>query len=255
MSPALKAARQAALALITLVIVAVTAASFAESYRGLYLWSAGHGLHGRWAICWPLQLDAFIAVGELALFVGLADRWRRRDRISAWVVTGLGLAASVAANVGHVTGHDLATRLTAAVPPLAAAASLAVDSGVLKRVVGGAAYPAAAGPVSEAAAEVITDSAGPGSRHADELAAGEPAALAAGPSSGAESVPPHARQTRRRRRRTVQRIPAAEREAAVLAVLEKEPGISHAELARRMECDEATIRRTRKNLVPVTQHD
>lgn len=83
MSPALRTARHAALA-----ILAVTAASFAESYRGLYLWASGHGLHGTWAAGWPLQLDAFIAVGELALLVGLADRWRRRDRISAWAVTG-----------------------------------------------------------------------------------------------------------------------------------------------------------------------
>jgi hypothetical protein len=118
-----------------LVILAVTAASFAESYRGLFIWASDHGLRGTWAAYWPLQLDAFIAVGELALFVGLADRWHRRDRISAWFVTGVGLAASVAANVGHVTDHDFATRLTAAVPPLAAAASLAVGFGVLKRVV------------------------------------------------------------------------------------------------------------------------
>jgi hypothetical protein len=42
---------------------------------------------------------------------------------------------SVAGNVGHVTGHSLADRATAAVPPLAAAAALAVGLGVLKRVV------------------------------------------------------------------------------------------------------------------------
>jgi hypothetical protein len=44
-------------------------------------------------------------------------------------------------------------------------------------------------------------------------------------------------------------------EAAVLAALAAEPEISHAELARRMNCDEATIRRVRKRLAPVTQHD
>ena len=97
MSPVLRIARLAALVLITLVILAVTASSFAESYGGLLDWAYSHGLHGRWAIWWPVQLDAFIAVGELALFVGLADRWQKRDRISAWVVTGIGLAASVAA--------------------------------------------------------------------------------------------------------------------------------------------------------------
>ena len=50
-------------------------------------------------------------------------------------MTLAGLAVSVAGNVGHVTGHSAADRLTAAVPPLAAAAALAVGLGVLKRVV------------------------------------------------------------------------------------------------------------------------
>jgi hypothetical protein len=50
-------------------------------------------------------------------------------------VTLAGLAVSVAGNVGHVTGHSIADRATAAVPPLAAAAALAVGLGVLKRVV------------------------------------------------------------------------------------------------------------------------
>ena len=52
-----------------------------------------------------------------------------------WLVTLGGLAVSVAANVGHVASADLATRATAAVPPLAAASALAVGLGILKRVV------------------------------------------------------------------------------------------------------------------------
>ncbi len=77
----------------------------------------------------------FIAVGELALFVALADAWHRRSRMAAWLVTLTGLAVCVAGNVGHVGSHMLATRATAAVPPLAAASALAVGLGVLKRVV------------------------------------------------------------------------------------------------------------------------
>lgn len=126
--------RKAALAAIAVLIVTTSAVSFAESYHGLLLWANGHGLAGPWSIAWPLQLDVFIAVGELALFVALADGWAARSRAAAWTVT-LGLAASVAANVGHVAGHDLASRATAAVPPLAASAALAVGLGVLKRVV------------------------------------------------------------------------------------------------------------------------
>jgi hypothetical protein len=126
-------ARAVALAGVTALVLSATATAFAESYHGLYAWAAGHGLHGAWAVAWPLQVDAFIAVGELALFVALADGWQRRSRCGAWAVTLCGLAVSVAGNVGHVAAATAADRLTAAVPPLAAAAALAVGLGVLKR--------------------------------------------------------------------------------------------------------------------------
>ena len=126
--------RTAALALVAVLVVAASLVSFAESYRGLYLWAHRHGLAGIWAAIWPLQVDVFIAVGELALFIALVDQWRTRQR-AAWVVTLAGLAVSVAGNIGHVAGHSLTVRATAAVPPLAAASALAVGLGVLKRVV------------------------------------------------------------------------------------------------------------------------
>jgi hypothetical protein len=117
------------------LVAAASLTSFAESYRGLYDWARGHGLSGPWAAIWPLQVDVFMAVGELALFVALADGWSRRSRVGAWAVTMAGLGVSVAGNVGHVAGHSLTARGTAAIPPLAAAAALAVGLGVLKRVV------------------------------------------------------------------------------------------------------------------------
>jgi hypothetical protein len=127
--------RAVALAVIAVLVAAASGAAFAESYRGLFDWAAEHGLSGGWAYIWPLQVDVFIAVGELALFVALADRWAPQSRWAAWAVTGAGLAVSVAGNVGHVPGHSAAARVTAAVPPVAAAAALAVALGVLKRVV------------------------------------------------------------------------------------------------------------------------
>ena len=127
--------RAAALALVAVLVIAASLVSFAESYRGLYLWAHRHGLAGIWAAIWPLQVDVFIAVGELALFVALVDQWRTRQRSAAWLVTLAGLAVSVAGNIGHVAGHSLTVRATAAVPPLAAASALAVGLGVLKRVV------------------------------------------------------------------------------------------------------------------------
>jgi hypothetical protein len=127
--------RAGALALTALLVVIASLTSFAESYRGLHIWALRHGLSGGWGAAWPLQVDVFIAVGELALFVAMADDWDRRSRAGAWTVTLAGLAVSVAGNVGHVAGHDFAARVTAAVPPLAAASALAVGMGVLKRTV------------------------------------------------------------------------------------------------------------------------
>lgn len=155
----LRAARATALAAITVLVTASAAASFAESYRALYDWAARHGLSGVWALGFPLEVDVFIAVGELALFVALADGWQTRSRAGAWIVTLAGLAVSVAGNVGHVASHHLADRATAAVPPLAAAAALAVGLGVLKRVVGhqraGDAEPAAESPAAAPAAAPV----------------------------------------------------------------------------------------------------
>ena len=138
----LRVPRLAALVVIAALVAAASLVSFAESYRGLYLWASRHGLGGAWAAAWPVQVDVFIAVGELALFVAPVDRWAQWSRAGAWAVTVAGLAVSVAGNVGHAPAHDLATRVTFAIPPLAAAFALAVGLGVLKRVVEAQAVPA-----------------------------------------------------------------------------------------------------------------
>jgi len=80
MTGILRVPRLAALVTIAALVAAASLVSFAESYRGLYEWASGHGLPGVWAVAWPLQVDVFIAVGELALFVALADRWAPRSR-------------------------------------------------------------------------------------------------------------------------------------------------------------------------------
>ena len=135
MTGILRGPRRMALAVIALVLAAASVTALAESYRGLYLWASAHGLSGLWAAAWPLMVDTFLVVGELALFVGLVDRWPARARVPAWAITVAGLGVSVAGNIGHVHSHDVLIRATAAVPPIAAAAALAVGLGVLKRVV------------------------------------------------------------------------------------------------------------------------
>jgi hypothetical protein len=133
--PVLRTSRVAALCVMAVLIVAADAAAFAESYRGLFLWATHHGLSGFWAAAFPLQVDTFIAVGELALFIAMVDQWTRWERLGAWAVALLGATVSVAGNVGHATGHDIQSRGTAAVPPLAAFAAMWVGLGILKRVI------------------------------------------------------------------------------------------------------------------------
>ena len=103
----LRALRGAALTAISVIITGADGAAFAESYRGLWVWAQHHGLSGFWAAAFPLQVDTFIVVGELALFVAMVDQWERRHKAGAWAVTLLGLAASMAGNIGAPV-HDAA---------------------------------------------------------------------------------------------------------------------------------------------------
>lgn len=135
MNEFLRKPRKLVLWAISLLTAAASGASLAESYHALWLWAAHHQVQGNWGIAWPLQIDTFIAIGEGALFVGLVDMWHHRKRVFPWAVALTGLAVSVAANVGHVETTDFWTRMTAAVPPVTAWASLVVGMGVLKRVV------------------------------------------------------------------------------------------------------------------------
>jgi len=126
--------RRGALVAITLLDLAATAVSFGESWDALYQWATHHGLSGFWAFVFPLQIDTFIAMGELALFIAIIDHWHWRSRVWAWVSVFGGLAVSMVGNVGHVAGHAGSWQGTAAVPPLAAMAGMFIGFQVLKRV-------------------------------------------------------------------------------------------------------------------------
>lgn len=145
----LRSFRHAALWAVAVLITAATGAAFAEWYQGLYEWARHHGKTGVWATLYPLQIDVFIAVPELVLFIAMVDGWKRRSQIGAWTLALIGLAVSVAGNIGHETVSDLQSRGTAAVPPLAAFAALWLGFGVIKRVI--ARRPGAGGTVHDKA--------------------------------------------------------------------------------------------------------
>lgn len=86
---------------------------------------------------WPAEIDVFLAVGELALYVAYLDTWPARQRIWPWATALTGLVVSVVGNVGHIQAIPgepvtLADRLTAATSPLAAFAGLSVGPLVVK---------------------------------------------------------------------------------------------------------------------------
>jgi hypothetical protein len=129
--------RRLALYALAAIAMAASANALAHSYAGLYAWAVHHRLTGWQAMSWPAEIDVFLAVGELALYVAYLDGWPVRQRVWPWVTALVGLAVSVAGNIGHiqpVAGHpvNLTDRMTAATSPLAAFAGLTVGLLVLR---------------------------------------------------------------------------------------------------------------------------
>jgi hypothetical protein len=129
--------RRAALYAIGAIALLASANALAHSYAGLYDWAVHHRLTGWQAMSWPAEIDVFLAVGELALYVAYLDGWPARQQIWPWTTALVGLAVSIAGNVGHIQAQPgqpviLADRLTAATSPVAAFAGLTVGLLVLK---------------------------------------------------------------------------------------------------------------------------
>jgi hypothetical protein len=106
--------RRAALYAIGAIAILASVNALAHSYAGLYDWAVHHRLGDWQAMSWPAEIDVFLAVGELALYVAYLDGWPARQRVWPWATA------------------PLADRLTAATSPLAAFAGLAIGLLVLK---------------------------------------------------------------------------------------------------------------------------
>ena len=96
---ALRIPRLAALTAIAVLVGAATVAAIAESYRGLLLWALHHSLTGIWAALFPLQIDTFLVIGELALFV-LNRRAPSNESFTGW-----GLSVAVPRRMCRVPVH------------------------------------------------------------------------------------------------------------------------------------------------------
>ena len=59
----------AALYAIGAIAILASANALTHSYAGLYDWAAHRSLTGWQAMSWPAEIDVFLAIGELALYV------------------------------------------------------------------------------------------------------------------------------------------------------------------------------------------
>lgn len=116
--------------------------SFTESYHGLYLWATGHKVTGLFGYAWPLMVDAFLLSGEIVLLTSAIGAWPRKTRLLGWTMSLGGLTASVLANAGQVGAHaSISDHVTAAVPPVAAMASMVAAISIIKQTVSVASVP------------------------------------------------------------------------------------------------------------------
>ncbi|GAB3435438.1 hypothetical protein [Flindersiella endophytica] len=232
--------RRLALYVIAVLVVAGTVTAFVQSYEGLYGWASRY-LSPGWARTWPLQVDAWIAVGELALYVGYRDNWPARRKVWPWVAAITGLAASTGFNVGHMAATDLPGRLTAAVPPIAAFGGLYLGLQVLKQIEDSPGDMlrshgvSVASAVQLAATLVATDRI-----HArrPSLAFDQPDRLDDGQAASASDG--HSPASGRRF--------AAELEKTARHIMTQDPGITGAELARQLGVPERTGGRVLKRV-------
>src|SRR5260370_4223817 len=116
--------RKTALYAIGVIAILASANALAHSYAGLYDWAIHHRLTGWQAMSWPAEIDGFLAVGELALYVAYLDGWPVRQQIWPWTTALVGLAVIIAGNVGHIQAQPappvlLAVRPTADTRPVA----------------------------------------------------------------------------------------------------------------------------------------
>ena len=129
--------RRLALYAVGAIAILASTNALAHSYAGLYDWAVHHRLGGWQAKSRPAEIDVFLAVGELALYIAYLDGWPARQRIWPWATALIGLVVSVAGNIGHIQAEPgqpviLADRLTAATSPIAAFAGLSVGLLVVK---------------------------------------------------------------------------------------------------------------------------
>ena len=123
-----------------LAVVGVAAVAAVASYEHAYALVRAHGEAGWTARLVPLTVDGLIYASSMVML----DSARRRDPVPtlARCLLGLGIAATLAANVAHGLGHGLLGAAVAAWPAVA----LVGSHELLMMIIGRAQAPAPAAP-------------------------------------------------------------------------------------------------------------
>jgi hypothetical protein len=98
------------------VVCSVATVAATVSYRHLYDLARGHGETGITALALPLTVDGLIVAASLVMLH--AARHDVRVPLLARILLGLGIAATIAANVAHGLGHGPIGAMVAAWPAL-----------------------------------------------------------------------------------------------------------------------------------------
>lgn len=117
------------------VVVVINVTSTGASYMGLRAWANGHEMIGAGGYLFPLFIDTFPLLAEVALFVGMVAGWSWRVKAVPAVIITLGVFLSVALQVGVSKSPDWATRATHGMAPVAAWLSLAIGTLIFELIV------------------------------------------------------------------------------------------------------------------------
>lgn len=134
---AIEKSRMLAIWLVTGLALLTALDCFGQSYRGLYDWAAHHAaIPAPFSYVWPMMVDAPLVAGEVMLYIAATGPTPAHVRVWGWLMAVIGLAGSVAGNIGHVGwSASWPVKVSAPVPPLVAALMLASALILLKHAI------------------------------------------------------------------------------------------------------------------------
>lgn len=118
--------------------------AFVESFRNLITYFEHNGYGTGYAVIAPTMIDIFTIGGELLVLIAVMEHWDWKPKAAGWLAVVLGLAASLAGNVGrdgwtvpgpHGTHRFIPVEhvVAFAAPPLALFGLLALGLMIVKR--------------------------------------------------------------------------------------------------------------------------